>query len=93
MDSIMQWTDGLTTAVATLSFALSFLLGIWCAARFGMRTVWWALIAAGAAFFVRLELSALSSISIICMSIVHLSAGCGIGLWLRRSKNFGPPAN
>ena len=91
MDTIMQWTDGMTTAVATLAFAATFLAGIWAAAKFGKITAIPSLIAVGATFYLRLQLPALSMVAIGSMCALHLAAGCLLGLLLKRNKKFGPP--
>ena len=91
MDSIMQWTGGLPNAVATLAFAVTFLVGVWAAARFGKLTLLPALIVSAATFYVRAQVPALSAVAIVSMSVLHVAAGCLLGLWLKRSKRFGPP--
>lgn len=90
MDTIMQWTGGLVSALATLSFAVTFLVGVWAAARFGKLTLLPSLLLLAATFYVRLQYPALSGTSIFLMSAFHVAGGCLIGLYLKRSKRFGP---
>ncbi len=91
MDTIMQWTGGLVNAAATFAFAVTFLAGIWCAAKFGKITLLPSLLAVGLTFYFRLQAPALSMAAIASMSALHVAAGCLLGLWLRRSKKFGAP--
>lgn len=91
MDSIMQWTSGLPNAVATFAFALTFLVGVWAAAKFGKATLLPSLLIGAATFYVRAQAPALSFTAIASMSVLHIAAGCLLGLWLKRSKRFGPP--
>jgi len=90
MDTIMQWTGGLPNALATLAFAVTFLVGVWLAAKFGKLTLLPALIIGAATFYVRAQAPALSVTAITSMSVLHVAAGCVLGLLLARSKRFGP---
>lgn len=91
MDTIMQWTGGLTSAAATLAFAATFLVGVWAAARFGTLTLLPSLVVGAAMFYARAQVPALSLVAISSMAVLHVAAGCVLGLLLKRSKRFGPP--
>lgn len=92
MDTIMQYTGGATTAVATFAFAATFLAGVWAAAKYGKLTLLPALAVIAGSFYVRVQFDALSAVAISSMCALHLASGCVLGLCFRRSKRFGQPA-
>ncbi len=92
METIMQYTGGATTAVATLAFAVTFLAGVWAAAKYGRLTLLPSIVVVGVAFAVRVHAEPLSLVAISSMSALHVAAGCLLGLAFRRSKRFGQPA-
>jgi hypothetical protein len=88
MDSIMQYTDGLLTAGATLWFAATFLLGIWFAAKFGKTALLPSIILGVAVSYVRFGFPAepLTLLAIGSMGGLHLAAGVWLGLLFNRGK-------
>jgi len=88
MDSIMQYTDGLVTAGATLWFAATFLAGIWAAARYGKAALLPSIVLGVAVSYLRFGpgLEPLSLAAILSMGGLHLASGVWVGLpFLRKS--------
>ncbi|MDZ4835594.1 MAG: hypothetical protein SGJ27_17605 [Candidatus Melainabacteria bacterium] len=92
MDSIMQYTHGLVTSGATLWFAVTFLAGIWMAARYGKVTLLPSIIAAVAVSYLRFGLHAdpIGLVAILSMGGLHLATGVWIGLFMNRNRNVKP---
>lgn len=92
MDSIMQYTDGLLTAGATLWFAVTFLAGIFLAGRCGKAALLPSIILGVAVSYVRfgLELTPLGAGAILCMGGLHVAAGVWLGLLFNRRSKVKP---
>ncbi len=95
MGTIMQYSAGAVNSVATLAFVVTVLAGVYLAAKFGSRTLWPAVGALVGSMLLRFghPLPALSLAGIASMTVLHIAAGILIGLWLRRSKRFGPSSS
>lgn len=91
MDSIMQYTEGLVTAGATLWFAVTFLAGIWIAVRCGKVTLLPSIIGAVAVCYLRFGLKAdpVGLVAIASMGGLHLATGIWLGLFMNR-RNVKP---
>ena len=86
MDSIMQYTAGLFTAFDTFWFAVTFLAGIWAAARYGKATLLPSIILGVAVSYVRFGLgfAPLSFVAVLCMGGLHVASGVWLGLLFNR---------
>jgi hypothetical protein len=87
MDSIMHYTDGTLTLVATASFVICFMIGAWIGAKFGRVTIIPALIISAAMFYVRSKFGPLSFEAIGSVSVLHVAAGALTALLVKRSIN------
>lgn len=85
MDSIMHYTSGPATLVATASFVIAFLVGIWVGGRFGKATIIPAILVSVAVVALRAVSPPLSVAAISAVSILHLTCGCGTALILQRA--------
>ncbi len=90
MDTIMQYTAGLLTAVATFGFAVTYLLGIWASVRFGAKAILPSIILAVAVTLLRAQAEPLSVVAIVSMCGLHVAAGVWLGVLLNRRKPTGP---
>ncbi|MDZ4837363.1 MAG: hypothetical protein SGJ27_26555 [Candidatus Melainabacteria bacterium] len=92
MDTIMHYTVGLSTAGATIWFALTFLVGIWAAARCGKHTLVPSILIAVVVCYVRFGLQAdpIGLTAILCMGGLHLASGVWVGLLMNRGNNVKP---
>lgn len=92
MDTIMHYTDGLVTSGATAWFAVTFLVGIWVAARYGKVTLLPSIIVGLAVSYLRFGLHAdpIGCAAILSMGGLHLAAGVWVGLFMNRGKNVTP---
>ena len=88
----MHYTDGLVTAGATLWFAVTVLVGVWAAARFGKVTLLPSILLAVAVSYVRFGLNSdpIGAVAILSMGGLHLAAGVWIGLGMNRGNNVKP---
>lgn len=88
MDSIMQYTDGWLTAWATLLYAGTFLIGIWFAAKHGIRALLPSILVGIAGGYLRFGLPAepLSTLALCTMAGLHLAAGVWLGLFFNRGN-------
>ncbi|MBP9094921.1 hypothetical protein KBI23_28130 [bacterium] len=75
MDNIMHYTDPTMTLVATVSFFVTFLVGIWLGAKFGKLTIFPALVISFIAFYVRSTAFPLSFEAIAAVSALHVAVG------------------
>ena len=89
MDSIMHHTDQTLTLVATASFVISFIAGVWCA-RFGKRAVLPAIVVGALVTVVRAYSPPLSFAAIAAVSVLHVSAGVLTALMI---KGFVPKSS
>lgn len=86
MDSIMHYTDGTTTLVATASFVISFIIGVWLGARYGKKTVLPALLVGAVACYLRSVAGPLSVEAIAAVSVLHVAAGALTSLLVGRKS-------
>ncbi len=88
MDSIMQYTAGLATAFDTFWFAVTFLAGIWIAARYGKAALVPSIIVGVAVCYIRfvLNFEPLSTVAALCMGGLHIASGVWLGLLFNRGK-------
>lgn len=89
-DSILHYTAGFLTAYASAIYTLTFLVGIYFAAKFNRGTVAAiALAAVVAGFYVRSGAHPLSAAGITAMIVVHVAGGALVGAWLKGKSAFG----
>jgi hypothetical protein len=87
MDSILHYTDGTTTLVATASFVITFIVGVWLGARFGKKTVLPALVLGAIAVYLRSTAFPLSVEAIAAVSLLHVAAGALTALLVGRKSS------
>ncbi|HND69392.1 MAG TPA: hypothetical protein PL112_21480, partial [Candidatus Obscuribacter sp.] len=87
MDSILHYTDPTLTLVATFSFVVCFLLGVWSGARQGGRVILPSLILIAISVYIRSQFPPLSMAAITAVSLMHVGAGALTALLVGRSKS------
>lgn len=83
MDQIMHYTDPTMTLVATISFVVTFLIGVWLGAKYGKRTIIPALVVSFIAFYLRSSAFPLSFQAIAAVSVLHVACGALTALLVR----------
>lgn len=87
MDNIMHYTSPTLTLVATASFVITFIIGVWLGARYGKRVIIPALVVSVVAFYLRSTAFPLSFVAIASVSALHVAAGALTALLVgRKSK-------
>jgi hypothetical protein len=91
MEMIMQYSAGAITALSTLAFAGTILVGAWLAAKFGKITLVPAVVLFAGAFWLRFSAfpEPLSLEAMAATTVFHLFGGVVLGLMFLRSKRFG----
>lgn len=87
MDTILHYTDGTMTLVATASFVITFIVGVWLGARFGKKTVIPALVLSAIAVYLRSTAFPLSIEAIAAVSLLHVAAGSLTALLVGRKSS------
>jgi len=88
-DSILHYTAGLFTAYSSAIYTLTFLVGIFLAAKFNRGAVAaLSLVAVIAGFYVRAGAHPLSTTGVIAMIVVHVAGGALVGAWLKGKSSF-----
>ena len=90
MDSILHYTDGTLTLVATASFVITFILGAWLGGRYGhhgAKLVIPALLLSAAACYVRSIYPPLSFAAISAVSVLHIAAGALTAMFVAKRSN------
>ena len=84
MDTILHYTDGNLTLIATASFVTAYILGAWL---FEKLPVFISIVGALALFYVRSKYPPLSLFAIGSVTLLHLFAGSLTARIVRRSLN------